>query len=224
MKKHGLLIFDLDGTLFRTETVTVPAVRQGFNDLNLPVPRTEDIHSFFGKPADVFNHWIRSQYSPDKANELIDSIERRELELISETGELYPGVREVLKTLRKATGHMALYSNGPENYVEHVVDVHRLQEFFDAVRYRRSDQDSKHTMVRELLERLESRPAIVIGDRYEDIDAAKRHKLFAIAAKYGYGAGDDLGSADAEASSPSDLEALALSLLAHKTDQTGSSR
>lgn len=35
MGNTGLLIFDIDGTLFCTETVTVPAVRRSFQDLVL---------------------------------------------------------------------------------------------------------------------------------------------------------------------------------------------
>jgi phosphoglycolate phosphatase-like HAD superfamily hydrolase len=60
-------------------------------------------------------------------------------------------------------------------------------------------------MVRELVGRLESRPVIVIGDRGDDIQAAHQNGLWAIAAKYGYGAVEELEAADAVAVCPSDL-------------------
>jgi phosphoglycolate phosphatase len=146
----------------------------------------------------------------------VASIDRCELELISETGELYPQAREVLATLRGLVGQMALCSNGPQDYVERVMTVHNLQAFFDAVRCWRSAPDSKPRMVRELVERLESRPVIVIGDRGDDIQAAHQNGLWAIAAKYGYGAVEELEAADAAAVSLSDLPHL-VRLLLNKT-------
>ena len=216
MPSRGLLIFDLDGTLFRAETVTIPAVQRGFLAQGLAVPAKEEISFYFGKPASEYHAWLFSRCPQGKAPELVEAIDRRELELISETGELYPQAREVLATLRGWVGQMALCSNGPQDYVERVMAVHGLQTFFDAVRCWRSAQDDKPRMVRELVERLESRPVIVIGDRGDDIQAAHQNGLWAIAAKYGYGAVEELEAADAAAVSPSDLPHL-VRLLLNKT-------
>jgi phosphoglycolate phosphatase-like HAD superfamily hydrolase len=213
MAGYGLLIFDLDGTLFQTETVTIPAVRQSFWAQGLPVPTTEEICSFFGKPGSEFHAWLASRCPQDKTSELMAAIDRTELELISQTGELYPQIQEVLATLRASVGQMAVCSNGPQTYVERVLAVHGLRLFFDAVKYRRSDQDTKPGMIRELLEHLASRPAIVIGDRRDDIEAAHQNGLKVISATYGYGWVEELGSADAAASSPSELPRLVRTLL-----------
>jgi phosphoglycolate phosphatase len=205
MANRGLLILDLDGTLFRAETVTIPAVQRGFLAQGLAAPAEEEIGSYFGKPASEYHAWLFSRCPQEKASELVAAIDRRELELISETGELYPQVQEVLATLRGLVSQMALCSNGPQDYVERVMTVHGLQTFFDAVRCWRSALDSKPRMVRELVGRLESRPVIVIGDRGDDIQAAHQNGLWAIAAGYGYGAVEELEAADAVAVSPSDL-------------------
>ncbi len=214
MNKRGLLIFDLDGTLFRAETVTVPAVQRSFQEQGLPIPAPEKICSFFGKPNSECYAWFGSRCPQEKTAELIAAIDSRELALISETGELYPRVLEILATLQTLVGQMAMCTNGPQNYVERVIGVHGLEPFFEAVRYRQFDQDSKPLMARELLERLESRPAIVIGDRQDDIEAAHQNGQLAIAASYGYGAAEELKAADAAAASPSDLPDLVRSLLA----------
>ena len=213
MDHRGLLIFDLDGTLFRAETVTIPAVQRGFLAQGLAVPAEEEISAYFGKPASQYHAWLVSRCPEEKAPELIEAIDRRELELISETGQLYPQAREVLATLRGWVGQMALCSNGPQDYVERVMTVHRLEPFFDAVRCWRSTLDSKPLMVRELVGHLESRPVIIIGDRGDDIQAAHQNGLWAIAAKYGYGTVEELEAADAAAVSLLDLPHLARSLL-----------
>lgn len=171
MGTRGLLIFDLDGTLFRTELVTVPAVAKSFQAHGLAVPPDEAICSFFGRPAPEFHAWVRSLCPSEVGSEVIAAIDGNEMALISQAGELYPGVREALEELRTSVGHMALCSNGRHAYVSRVLAVHGLAPFFAVVRHRVSAQDNKLSMVRELLGRLKSRPALVIGDRSDDIEA-----------------------------------------------------
>ncbi len=213
MVRRGLLIFDLDGTLFQAETVTIPAVQRVFLAEGLAVPTEEEISFYFGKPASQYHAWLFSRCPPEKAANLIAAIDRRELELISETGKLYPQAREVLAMLRGGVEQMALCSNGPRDYVERVMTVHGLDTFFDVVRCWRSAQDSKPSMVRELVERFENWPAIVIGDRSDDIQAAHENGLWAIAAQYGYGTVEELEAADAAAVSLLDVPHLVRSLL-----------
>ncbi len=68
-------------------------------------------------------------------------------------------------------------------------------------------------MVRELLSKLEGRPAVVVGDRRTDIEAAHRNGLTAVAAMYGYGSEEELMGAEAAAASPSDIPDLIRALL-----------
>ena len=42
MPKRGLLIFDLDGTLFQAHKVTVPATQRSFQDQGLPAPPADE--------------------------------------------------------------------------------------------------------------------------------------------------------------------------------------
>lgn len=212
MPSACLLIFDLDGTLFRTETATIPAVREAFRERGLPVPSEAEVCFFFGKPAGDFHAWLHTQCPPEQAADLVAAIDRRELELIGQTGELYPRVKEVLAELR-AFGQMAICSNGPQEYVERVLSAHSLAPFFDRVRCRQSERDGKADMVRELLESLGGRPAILIGDRQEDVEAARRNGIPVITAAYGYGMAEEIAPADAVAVSPSDLPRLVRRLL-----------
>jgi phosphoglycolate phosphatase len=69
------------------------------------------------------------------------------------------------------------------------------------VRYREATTDSKPSMVRELLQRFAGRPALVVGDRGDDVEAAHRNGIEAVAASYGYGSPAELTQADASANS-----------------------
>ena len=212
MPKRGLLIFDLDGTLFQAHKVTVPATQRSFEEQGLPAPPADEICSFFGRPVSAFNAWIRTLAPPESAQELIKSVARLELEMVAQAGELYPQVRQVLTTLRASVVHMAICTNGHQGYVQRVLTTQNLGGFFDAVRYRQIENENKTLMARELLARLSSRPAIIIGDRSDDVQAAHQNGIQAIAATYGYGAAHELQPADAAAASPADLPALVQTL------------
>jgi phosphoglycolate phosphatase len=213
MKRSGLVIFDIDGTLFRTETVTVPAVERTFLDLGLAPPPEEEIFSFFGRPVEEFHEWLRSLAPDAFRGEVVAAVDRTELELVSETGELYRGVREVLTTLRASVAEFAICSNGRSDYVERVIRAQDLGRYFNRVRHRRSDADTKPSMVAELLAELTARPAIVVGDRHDDIEAAHENGILAIAARYGYGSPEELAGADAAAETPSELPGLVAALM-----------
>jgi len=58
--RSALLIFDLDGTLFQTESATVPAVQHTFRDTGLEVQSTELILDFIGSPMSELAKWVQS--------------------------------------------------------------------------------------------------------------------------------------------------------------------
>ncbi|UCD75859.1 MAG: HAD family hydrolase [Phycisphaerales bacterium] len=204
---NAILIFDLDGTLFRTETITVPAVRGGFEKYGLTPPTPAEIFSYFGRPVEEYRQWLGSLCPGDLARRIEDHSLRRELELVPETGELYPGVREALDELRPKIKLMAICSNGPRNYVEAMVDGMGLSSYFDAVRFRREDDCDKSQMLHDLLVELAASglPGVVIGDRYDDIEAAHANGLLALGAAYGYGEEAELDEADAIIGDPARL-------------------
>jgi phosphoglycolate phosphatase len=217
MTRQGLLIFDLDGTLFQTHAVSLPAVQEVFRSFDLPVPSTEKILSFFGRPGTEWHPWLRSQCPPEQAAALVAAVDRREMELIAERGQLYTGAREALEALRKVVAQMAICTNGPHDYVETVLQSQSVAVFFDVVRYRKPDDQGKPQMMADLLERVTARPAVVIGDRWDDIEAARANGLQAIGAGYGYGSLAELGEADVLAREIGELPGLVEELLGRET-------
>jgi phosphoglycolate phosphatase len=208
MVHRGLVIFDLDGTLFHGVNATVAAVQRSFQEMGLHQPDVDDIQAHIGRPAHEFHAWVRSHCSAERASQLVTAVDRYELDFIAEKGMLYPGVPEALGNIRAFADQMAICTNGPGIYAERIIDAHGLQSFFDKVRTWQSASDTKTSMVRELLGQLDGRPAIVIGDRRHDVEAAHQNGLTAVAATYGYGAADELKYADAAVDSPAELPGL----------------
>ncbi len=213
MDRRGLVIFDLDGTLFRADAVTVPAVIMSFETRDLTPPPESKIRYFIGRPMPEFHAWLDEVSPPGIGPEIARDVDRTEIELVPEAGDLFPGVLDVLITLRESVARMAVCTNGPRPYVEAVIKAYNLAPYFDAIRFLQHDGDDKIGMVRELLERFDERPGIVVGDRPDDIEAAHRNGLAAIAVSYGLGTPGELAAADAVADSPTDLPGLVSKLI-----------
>jgi phosphoglycolate phosphatase len=209
----GLLIFDLDGTLFKTESVTIPAVQSTLQDHGLKIPGEDEICSYIGKPSNVYHDWLRTLCPPIIAEEIIADIDILELDLIDTKGMLYPQTLEVLDQLTFLANQMALCTNGPKEYVERVMHTKGLKKYFDYFRFHQGRNDHKVSKVRDILNRTKIRPAIVIGDRYDDIFAANLNGILSIGVSYGYGTMEEISSAHAIAESPSKLPTLVLSLI-----------
>jgi phosphoglycolate phosphatase len=217
MPRRGFLIWDLDGTLFQAHTVSIPAVQEVFRSFDLPVPPAAQILPFFGRPGTEWHPWLRSQCPPERADALVAAVDRRELALIAERGQLYPGVRETLGTLRDVVARMAICSNGPEAYIGQVLESQDIAAFFDIVRYRRPEDRGKPQMVAGLLTRVSARPALVVGDRWDDIAAAHENGLRAIGAGYGYGSPEEMAKADVVARTPEELPRSVREMLGRET-------
>lgn len=168
MSAPGLLIFDLDGILFRTESVTVPAVQNSFADYGLPEPSRDSILPLIGTPIDDLRSWVHERCPEHLDDELFASIESRELGLIERDGRLYAGVHDILTGLRSAGYQIALCTNGPTEYVRRVVESQDLDVFFDTSRNRISASNTKPSMTRSILAEMAGRPAVVIGHRLGD--------------------------------------------------------
>lgn len=211
--RRGLVIFDLDGTLFCADDATVPAFQQTFAQYGLAPPDEQLILDYIGPAEDQVRAWLRSLCPPHMADTVVEAAFRRERSLLAQTGYLYPGVRPVLDTLRASVCQMAICSYAAPDYAAEVMTGHDLARYFDYVRCRESLFDDKDRMLRELLERLPARPAVVIGDRAVDIEAAHVHGLPAIGVLYGYGTAEELASAEAIASTAAELPDLVHKLL-----------
>ncbi len=219
-----LLIFDLDGTLFQTETVTVPAARQAFERHGLAAPPAEEICAFIGRTAAEYNGWLATRCPPLIHERIVAMAAERELDLIPQAGLLYPGVRDALGELRGTADRMAICSNGSQRYVETVLTAHGIVGLFDAVRFRRRGDRGKPHMLAGLLEQLgaaSSTTGVVIGDRNDDLEAARANGLRSIGCVYGYGADGELEGADAIATRPSQLPGLIADLWARPGSGAG---
>lgn len=192
-----LVVFDVDGTLFQTEQVTVPAVTQACRAFQLEPPSRDEICSYVGARVEDYEAWLARLGGAGQAAGLIETANRLELGFIREYGRLYPGTRETLALLKEEGYALAVCSNGSEPYIHEVLNAHGLMEFFSLVLLRGTVLVDKRAVVNAILDALRPRAFAVVGDREGDIAAARAHQGYAIAAAYGYGNPAEWKDADA---------------------------
>jgi len=200
-----LLIFDLDGTLYRTDSSFLPTMRSIYEEDGIPYPSDRAILSRVGETFPEIIRWLRSQGFSAPEPVLAERIARRELRAIAERGELYAGALETLRTLR-ARGHpLALCTNGDRRYVDAVLSAGGATGVFDRLETVEIEGRTKRAMVADLRAGWPDRAAVVIGDRRHDVEAGRANGCFVIGAAYGFGRPEELEPADATIGSISDL-------------------
>ena len=186
MRKNGdmLLIFDLDGTIFKTKDTIFPAVREVLRDIGHENDIEDLIESLIGEKTSDFCEMIK----PDDIDmeEFIDKLWEKEKEYIDKKGKLYHGIRDVLEELSSKNIDMFICSNANRDYIRYVMDRFEISECFSSI-ISGKDFEDKISAVRSLISNHENNFGIVIGDRYKDKKAAEKNDLLFLGALYGYG-------------------------------------
>ncbi|CAM4185659.1 phosphoglycolate phosphatase-like HAD superfamily hydrolase [Paenibacillus endophyticus] len=200
------LIFDMDGTLFETDTLLVPVHHRVFETLREErlyeheTPPVERLLSCLGMLLED----IWRQVMPDSteaARKRADVLLLQyELEgLASGEGELYPHVEATLRELKQRGMKLFVASNGLEDYVKGVARYKGIAELFDGL-YSAGEYAtaSKVDLVARLLQDHGIQSAWMVGDRSSDVEAGKGNGLEAIGCAYAtYGRAAELDGADA---------------------------
>ncbi|TVX92314.1 HAD family hydrolase [Paenibacillus agilis] len=201
MKKPEAIIFDMDGTLFKTETLLVPAYHRLFDRLRaegLYTDETPPVERILGSLGMLLEEiWKRvmpdaSEEARRRADELL--LEEEERGLKSGGSELYPNVVETLQALRAHGVKLFVASNGPAPYVEGVARAHGIADYFEEL-YSAGGRKtaSKVDLVRILLDEHQIKSAWMVGDRSSDIEAGAENGLGIIGCAYaGFGANEEL--------------------------------
>ncbi|WP_091067865.1 HAD family hydrolase [Paenibacillus sp. NFR01] len=217
LKKPEAMVFDMDGTLFQTESLLLPAYHGMFDRLREeglfsgPTPPEELILGSLG----MLLAQIWKNVMPDadeavhrRADELLLELE---IEGLNNGGTLlYPGVPETLARLKERGLRLFVASNGLEDYIHTIVTVHELKGLFEGL-YSAGGQGTatKTELLKLLLDHHGIDRAWMVGDRSSDVEAGKGNGQTVIGCAYaGFGKEDELKGSDAIISSFAELLTL----------------
>lgn len=204
MVKEKVIIFDFDGTLFKTEKLALYAFNQTFERLKregykIDISITdENLVSIIGLTLNEI--WDR--FIPGSNQEIINKASAYLLnyELNGAKkgiGELYSGVEDGLKKLGNLGYKLYIASNGQKEYVDGLLEILNIKDFFVAV-YTAGEYSTakKDDLVSLLLKNHNISHAIMVGDRSSDVSAGFTNNLFTIGCSFGFSTLDELAGSD----------------------------
>ncbi|OMF35917.1 haloacid dehalogenase [Paenibacillus sp. FSL H8-0548] len=205
LRKPEAVIFDMDGTLFETDTLLVPVHRRLFDTLRaegLYEHETPPVERLLGCLGMVLED-IWREIMPDSseaARKRADVLMLQyELEgLAAGEGTLYPYVEQTLRELKAHGVKLFVASNGLEEYVKGVAKYRGIAPLFDGL-YSAGEYEtlSKVDLVAQLLKDHGVKSAWMVGDRSSDVEAGKGNGLQTIGCAYAaYGQAAELAGAD----------------------------
>ena len=210
MQDRKLIIFDMDGTLFRTETVDVEAFNNALELSGYGKRSEKEILQLIGLKLDEICKSLLDITEEKIIQKFKSDVIHFEEEAILKWGELYPGTLNMLKTLRKYRFTMCICSNGNEEYITAIANKFNLHLIFDDICFEKRGI-SKCKAVEILKEKYQVHSFIMVGDRSNDIEAGKINNGISIGVTYGFG-GDEVEEADFKVESIEELEKTILNI------------
>lgn len=214
--KYDAVFFDFDGTIADTGVGIFNSVRfavaaMGFD----PLPE-DRLRTFIGPP--VFDSFKRELDMTDKQSEkAVEKYRENYIRSGIYQLEMYPGIETLIKELKKSGIKVAIASSKPEKFVIKVIDYLKISHLIDFIAAPESDNapEGKAVLVERAVKHfgVKKSKALMIGDRYFDIDGANGAGVESIGVTFGYGSEEELRSAGATylADSADDIRKLIFS-------------
>lgn len=212
-----LIAFDNDGTLYPAGMEVASAVLEAHRDfveerrLDIQTPSLDWVQGIIGADAlDFFGSMLPGQ--PESVREDFEHFcTEYEAAAVQRFAQLYQHVEELLHSLVAAGKTLVLISNGTPRYVQCIWDSCGYERWFTAsYPFTSPANETKGERLNQAMQRY-GEPAVMVGDRRSDHDAARYAGTWFIGCAYGYGADHEIEDADATAHSVEHLFELLLS-------------
>ncbi|MFZ2539296.1 MAG: HAD hydrolase-like protein [Oscillospiraceae bacterium] len=203
MNEKKLVVFDLDGTLNKTELYAVPAHRKALAELNISDKSDELIISTFGARGIDCVHLLINTTDEKEAYDYFKKVSQYENEFITQFAGEFEGTSAMLDTLRKDGYHIAVCSNASERYIRMVLSALNIIDKIDYIQPLLLDMIKDDTL-KFLLEREMPDKAVMVGDRVFDKNAARANAIPFIGCMYGF-ENSEVADADIAVKEPSEI-------------------
>lgn len=201
-----VVLFDLDGTLIDPAGGITGGIAHALQALGLPVPEQPLLEAMVGpKLADAL--LAQTAASRHQVPELIAIYRRWYAETGMAMGRVYPGITDVLDGLVDAGVRLGVATQKPQKLAQTILETHGLAAYFEVIAGA-SDNESlqpgepgyrsgKSEIIAAALQALSGGPAVLIGDRAQDVDGATANGIPCLGAGWGFAEPDELTNAGA---------------------------
>lgn len=182
-----LVIFDFDGTIADTVDGILRTARPILLAHGIKEEGLGDMRRIVGPPFPQAFSMVYG-FSPEEADQITAEYRSVYGEGGIELWPTYPGIPELLASLRASGRLLAVASSKRDVLVRRALSDEGIAEDFDVVMGKLDDKgDTKPATIRRCLEALDVPPsdAIMVGDRFYDVDAAREAGIPCVGVHYG---------------------------------------
>jgi phosphoglycolate phosphatase len=199
-RRRKTLLLDLDGTLVDPAEGIIGSCRYAMARMGHPIAEDENLSWIIGPSLrTTFARLLGERGDPEVAVRLY---RERYSNWGLTAAAPYPGVREVLAARRAGGAPLFLCTAKPAVFAKRVVDFFGFADLLNGVYGPELDgkYDDKGDLIAHLMEaeRLEKDGLCMVGDRAQDVIAARRNGIPTVGVLWGYGGRKELTAAGAE--------------------------
>ncbi len=191
------ILFDLDGTLIDSGEGVIKSSVEAMRQLGKAIPTDGEMRTFVGPP--LVESFMRFGCTEAEAQEAIRLYRERYATVGKFELFVYPGIEELLRTLRAAGCHLFVATSKPQTVSIEILEHRGLAGYFDLIAGATFDgeRSTKAEVIDYLLGEVGSMESVLmVGDTGYDIRGARAHGIPTAAVTWGYGTAEELREND----------------------------
>lgn len=201
---YEYFLFDLDGTLTKSEQGIFNCIKYALDWAQIPYPEEAVFRSFIG-PSLHYSFSTQFSMEDKQAKAMVAKYRERYNTVGLFENEVYDGIYDMLDALKKKGCHLAVATSKPTEPTLRILEKFDLAKYFDVVVGSNPDGtgSDKKKIIAESLKRLtggispKPHTAVMVGDRFYDIDGGRANGIETIGVLYGYGNREEFEKAGA---------------------------
>ncbi len=188
------VIFDLDGTLTKSEEGIWNCVKYAAQKLGFAQPDAPTLRKFIGPPL-TYSFMTYMGMDEEMADRAVEVYRKRYTTVGLFENRVYPGIRRLFRTLKREGWYIGVATGKPQAASERILKHFGLDKFISRVAgpLGKHSEEKVDLIRRALPEAWDE--AWMVGDRKFDIEGAKAAGVKSIGVGYGYGSEDELRTA-----------------------------
>lgn len=199
--KAKYILFDFDGTIADSSEGVFMCVLYALENMGRPLPGRDELRKFIGPPLrESFSR--RCGMTPEETERAVELYRR----MYSDTGILkcrvYDGVEKLLSDLRAKGFILAVATSKPEVYARRILDHFGLSRYFTYIAGAEFSgaRTDKPAVIEYALKSLgaDASEAIMIGDRFHDVEGAHRFGVKCVGVLWGFGSREEFEKCGAD--------------------------
>ncbi|MDD6404336.1 MAG: HAD hydrolase-like protein [Clostridiales bacterium] len=207
---YKYLLFDLDGTITKSEEGIFNCIKYALDWAGIPYPEYSVFRSFIG--PSLYDSFVREFGMGDaQAKEMVAKYRERYNVVGLFEAEVYDGVADTLSMLKEKGCILSVATSKPTEPTLRILEKFGVRNYFDVVVGSNPDGtgSDKKNIISQVLESLkkdhgltedmiDENQVVMIGDRRYDIEGGKACGLQTIGVLYGYGSREEFETAGAD--------------------------